>query len=105
MLTYLVTYDLKWAADTPYDEFRHVASAFGWRSWLLGDDEHWYQLPDTTLAGEFASQEAAEAVLFAARDAAAATTRKAIVIQKWVIVAYSTARFTSDHVRPAVSPP
>lgn len=103
MPTYLLTYDLKWADDTPYDEFRNAAAAFGWFSWMLGDDQEWYQLPSTTLVGEFASEEAAEAILFAARDAAAAATGRPIVFQKWVIVAYSTARFTSDHVRPAVS--
>jgi len=103
MPTYLLTYDLKWAADTPHDEFRNVAAAFGWFAWMLGDDQEWYQLPSTTLAGEFVSQEAAEAVFFAARDAAAATTGKTIVFEKWVIVAYSTARFTSNHVRPSVS--
>lgn len=96
MATFTAAYDLKWSADTPYTEFRNQATKLGWKVWILSGNNVWYRLPNTTLEGDFPDMAAAETALLATREATAAATGKAVIMEKWLVTQYSVARFNSD---------
>lgn len=101
MATFNASYDLKWAQDTPYAEFKNQADKLGWKSWVLGSNGFWYKLPNTTLVGSFNDMAAAEKAFLAIAAATSAATGKVVIVDKWFIGACATWRANSDDRRAA----
>ncbi|MCC8966143.1 hypothetical protein H8A95_28425 [Bradyrhizobium sp. Pear76] len=96
MPTYLASYDLKETNPDPHSTFLKQAAAYKWKLWILGSNNIWYRLPNTTLQGTFANMDAAEAALKAVRDATEREMGRTVTMNKWIIAEYGVARFNSD---------
>lgn len=101
MATFDVTYDLKWAQDTPYAEFKNQAEKLGWTSWVLAGNGIRYKLPNTSLVGTFNDITAAEKAFLAVAGATSAATGKVVIVEKWFLAECPTWRVVSNETRAA----
>lgn len=101
MPTYLCSYDIKETHPDPHPTFLKQAVAHNWKLWVLGSNNVWYRLPNTTLEGTFADMSAAESALMAVRAATERETGRSVTLSKWIMVEYGYARFNSDERRNA----
>jgi hypothetical protein len=96
---FLASYDLKETNPDPQATFLKQAIAHNWKLWILGGNNIWYRLPNTTLQGTFESLPTAEAALEATRAATQNEMGRTVTMSKWIVAEYSTARFNSDERR------
>ncbi|WP_407122722.1 hypothetical protein [Bradyrhizobium sp. STM 3561] len=101
MPTYLASYDLRETNPDPHAAFLKQAAAYNWKPWVLGSNNIWYRLPNTTLQGTFANMEAAETALQGTRAATEREMGRTVTMSKWIIAEYGNARFNSDDRRNA----
>lgn len=95
MPTYIASYDLKRTNPDPHSAFLEQARAAGWNYWILGSNNVWYRLPNTTLEGNFSSQQAAVAAfknIWEKTKAAGYT----VVVEKWIVAEHVNSNFNSD---------
>lgn len=100
MATFIACYDLKETSPKPHNEFLEAAKQHGWEPWILARDNIWYRLPNTTLVGQFDSQELAVAAFKAIRPDAEKALGVSIVVEKWFVAKYVGANFNSDEKVP-----
>jgi hypothetical protein len=96
MPTYLASYDLNETNPDPHSTFLKQAVAHNWKLWILGGNNVWYRLPNTTLVGTFESLAAAETALEATRAATQNEMGRTVTMSKWIVVDYQNGRFNSD---------
>ncbi|KRQ96830.1 hypothetical protein [Bradyrhizobium valentinum] len=96
MPTFVASHDLKETNPDPHAMFLRQAVAHNWTPWILGSNNVWYRLPNTTLVGTFESMAIAEARLEATRVATQNEMGRTVTMNKWIIAEYGAARFNSD---------
>jgi hypothetical protein len=96
MTTFIASYDLKETNPDPHSTFLAESRKRGWNYWILGSNNIWYRLPNTTLVGDFSNVAAAEAALESTRAATEVQMGRVVTMEKWVVADYSSARFNSD---------
>ncbi len=96
MPDFLMSYDLRRTDPPPHAEFLKQATLQGWKVWILGSNDYWYHLPNTTLEGTFANRDNAKIAFDRAVDATAAVIKVPVTVEKFILVAYSQALFNSD---------
>ncbi|MGO4441639.1 hypothetical protein [Rhizobium sp. RAF56] len=98
MPKYIACYDLAANHPDPHAEFIHQADMTGWSTWIWEPNlSKWYQLPNTTLIGEFETSDTAKAAF----DKAVAATKLTVpdlLLEKYFITDYGLAIFNSDVV-------
>lgn len=100
MAKFLATYDLKETNPSPHSKFLENAPKNGWQLWVLSSGNEWYRLPNTTLAGEFPTMDAAETALKKVRADTEAALGKTVTMEKWIITERGTSRFDADVHQP-----
>jgi hypothetical protein len=96
MTTFIASYDLKEINPDPHSTFLAESRKRGWNYWILGSNDVWYRLPNTTLVGDFSDLSSAETALEATRAATEVQIGRLVTMEKWIVAQYSTARFNSD---------
>lgn len=95
--SFVITYDVEDDDPSPYDELLDQAEANGWSRWVFGaKTKKYFRLPNTTLIGEFADKLAAEDAFLKAVKSTGKELGIKVVVSKYFLAAYSTARFVSD---------
>ena len=98
MPKYIACYDIAETDPDSQAELIQQADITGWSTWIWAPNaSKWYQLPNTTLIGEFANSEIARAAF----DKAIAATKLAmrgLTLEKYFIADYGLAVFDSDEV-------
>lgn len=97
MATFIATYDLN-KMYNPHQCFMDAAIKLGWSPWIKGSDNRWHKLPNTTISGEFSSQDAAVKAFQAIEPAAEKELKQPITVEKWIVAQYSMGSFISDDV-------
>lgn len=100
MPTFIVSYDLRNTTPDPHSKFLEVAGKKGWLAWILSSDNVWYRLPNTTLVGDFTTQEDAVRALESTRSTTASEIGGQVILEKWIVAQYGSARFDSDVKQP-----
>lgn len=100
MATFILSYDLRKTTPDPHAKFIEAAVKNGWMPWILSGDNVWYQLPNTTLVGDFATEQDAVRALESTRSATQAQIGGQVILEKWIIAQYASARFDSDVKQP-----
>lgn len=96
MPQFLATYDLRETNPKPHQKFMENAIDLGWSPLVWGPkSQRWYQLPNTTVIGDFSDHESAVVALKDARDRTAAELGKC-VMEKWIVARSPNVVFDSD---------
>jgi hypothetical protein len=96
MPRYIATYDLKRTNPDPHPVFLRKARLRGWNFWLLGTDNVWRRLPNTTLQGVFANLAAARESLDEAKTATEQEVGLPVVVEKLFVANFAAYYLTSD---------
>jgi hypothetical protein len=96
MPRYIVTYDLKRTNPDPHAVFLKQARTHGWNYWLLGTDNVWRRLPNTTLQGMFETLADARKSLDEVKTATEKDIGLLVVVEKMFVAGYTTYYLTSD---------
>lgn len=100
MPKFIATYDLTNTSPSPYTAYRDAAIELGWAVWILGSNDVWYRLPNTTLVGTFDNMDAADKAFDAIKPAAEKKLGRSITVEKHILANYTSSRFASDERQP-----
>ncbi len=100
MATFIASYDLKETNPSPHSKFLEHARNNGWQLWILSSANEWYRLPNTTLVGTFANEDAAVAALKKTRTDTQSELGRTVTMEKWIVAEYGAASFDSDVHQP-----
>lgn len=99
MPSFIACYDLEDITPSPYQAFWTAAEQKGWKRWIDGNSGKSYRLPNTTLTGDFPSEEAAIQALKDTHSRAQGAIGRMFKMPKWIVAPCSTATFNSDDTK------
>jgi len=100
MPKFIATYDLEETTPSPHSTFLDQAAENGWQPWILGSNDNWYRLPNTTLIGTFADRKSAVAALKKTKADTQAVLGRTVTMVKWIVSDRGGSSFDSDERQP-----